>query len=109
MLPHRDRYEDVRGDFVWEIPSRYNIAADICDRWAAIEPERLAILHVEPDGSQRRISYGALGAGANRLAGALAARRVRRGARVGVLLPQSPETAFAHIAAQRSQMSAAML
>lgn len=101
MLPRRERYEDVRGDFTWTIPARYNIAADVCDRWAAAEPARLAILHVEEDGSRRPISFGVLRAEANRLAGALAARGVRRGDRVGVLLPQSPETAFAHLAAHK--------
>lgn len=101
MLPRRHRYEDVRADFAWEIPARYNIAADICDRWAASEPDRLAILHVEADGRHRHVSYGELREQSDRLANALARRGIGRGDRVGVLLPQSPETAFAHVAAHK--------
>ncbi|MGD9914259.1 MAG: acyl-CoA synthetase [Rhizobiaceae bacterium] len=98
MLSRRKRYEDVRDDFSWSIPARYNIAADVCDRWADAEPGRLAILHVGSDGAKRNVSYGELREAANRLASSFVARGLKRGDRVGVLLPQSPETAIAHIA-----------
>jgi acetyl-CoA synthetase len=29
-----DTYENLGADFRWEIPERYNIAADVCDRLA---------------------------------------------------------------------------
>src|SRR5262249_2372297 len=85
-------------DFRWHVPAHYNIAASVCDRWAESEPDRVAILHVGADGAVEEISYGALQATANRLANVLAARGVRRGDRVAILLPQSPVVAASHIA-----------
>src|SRR5574340_1063433 len=101
MLPRRDRYEEVYADFRWSIPARYNIAASACERWAEKQPDRLAILHVQADGSQRSVTYRDLQTASGRLANALTARGVRRGDRVAVLLPQAPETAVSHIAAYR--------
>ena len=35
--------------FRWDIPARYNIGVDVCDRWGTAEPERPAILEVAAD------------------------------------------------------------
>ena len=37
-------YDALYRDFRWAVPARYNIGVDVCDRWAASEPDRLAIL-----------------------------------------------------------------
>ncbi len=34
MLPSGDTYEAVESQFEWRIPARYNIAQDVCDKWA---------------------------------------------------------------------------
>ena len=44
------------------------------------------------------MTYGALRAISNRLANALAAHGIKRGDRVAILLPQSPEVAAIHVA-----------
>jgi acetyl-CoA synthetase len=80
------------------VPARYNIGVDCCDRWAAREPDRLAILHVHPDGRSDNVSYGWLREISNRLANVLAAHGIVRGERVAILLPQTPEVAAAHLA-----------
>jgi acetyl-CoA synthetase len=98
VLPRLDNYDDVYRQFRWDIPARYNIGVDICDRWANAEPGRLALLHVKPDGSEDAISYGALRETSNRLANVLRAHGVGRGDRVAIMLPQMPEVAAAHIA-----------
>jgi acetyl-CoA synthetase len=97
MLPHVDSYEELVRLFRWQVPARYNIGVDVCDRWAAQEPDRLAILHVHGDGRADEISYGWLKETSNRLANVLRAHGVTRGDRVAILLPQSPEVAAAHI------------
>ncbi|HET7849989.1 MAG TPA: acyl-CoA synthetase [Pseudolabrys sp.] len=97
MLPSADDYETVYRQFRWQVPARYNIGVDVCDRWAAQEPGRLAILHVKADGSQETISYGWLRETSNRLANVLRAHGVRRGDRVALMLPQAPEVVAAHI------------
>ena len=91
-------YDDLYRQFRWQVPARYNIGVDVCDRWAQAEPDRLAILHVRPDGGEDAVSYGALRETSNRLANVLRAHGVKRGDRVAILLPQAPEVAAAHIA-----------
>jgi acetyl-CoA synthetase len=91
-------YDTLYRQFRWQIPARYNIGVDICDRWARADPDRLAILHVRPDGRSDVISYGALRDTSNRLANVLRAQGVARGDRVAIFMPQAPEVAAAHIA-----------
>ncbi len=84
--------------FRWDIPTRYNIGVDVCDRWGSAEPERPAIREVAADGAVRTVTFGQLRADSNRLAGALHARGIRAGDRVAVLLPQSAAVMVAHAA-----------
>ena len=91
-------YDRLVGDFRWRIPARYNIAVDVCDRWAAADPQRPALLDVAPDGRVETWSFAALRDASNRFANALRAQGVRRGDRVAVLLPQSPAVVVAHLA-----------
>src|SRR5664280_1610126 len=98
VLPRLNNYDDIYRQFRWNVPARYNIGVDVCDRWAQAEPNRLAILHVRPDGGEDAISYGALRETSNRLANVLRAQGIARGDRVAIFLPQAPEVAAAHIA-----------
>jgi len=98
MLPNIRDYDALYRAFRWQVPARYNIGVDVCDRWAGREPARLALLHVRPDGRQEEISYGALRETSNRLANVLRAHGIARGDRVAIMLPQAPEVAAAHIA-----------
>jgi acetyl-CoA synthetase len=36
-------YEQLYASFRWNIPARYNIAADVCDRHAA-DPSKVALI-----------------------------------------------------------------
>lgn len=98
MLPFGRTYEEITAAFRWRVPTAYNIAVDACEKWAAVEPERTALIHVRADGSIDRWSYGRLSKASHRLSNLLVARGVRRGDRVAILLPQSPETAITHLA-----------
>jgi acetyl-CoA synthetase len=98
VLPNLTHYDDVYRQFRWNIPARYNIGVDVCDKWAALDPGRLAILHVHADGGEDAITFGWLRETSNRLANALRAHGVARGDRVAIFLPQAPEVAAAHIA-----------
>ena len=79
VLPRLNNYDDVYRQFRWNVPARYNIGVDVCDRWAALEPGRLAILHVRPDGRDDAISYGWLRETSNRLANVLRAHGIADG------------------------------
>jgi len=91
-------YDDLSTDFEWEVPHRFNIAAYICDRWAAHSPDRTA-LYVEREDGLRECTYGDLRTRANRLANFLAEQGVGRGDRVGVSGTQKADVLVAHIAA----------
>jgi acetyl-CoA synthetase len=98
MLPRIRDYDQLYDEFRWWVPAHYNIGVDICDRWAAADPQRLAILHVRKDGPPWEVTYGWLRDSSNRLANALRAHGIGRGDRVALLLPQMPEVAAIHIA-----------
>ncbi len=98
MLPPIYDYDRLYRDFRWEIPARYNIGVDVCDRWALRDPDRTAIIHVHGDGRIESVSFRALMQLSNRFANALRAHGIGRGDRVAILLPQTPEAVVAHIA-----------
>ncbi len=98
MLPPIHDYDRLYREFRWPKLARYNIGVDVCDKWAAGDPNRLAILNVRADGTHETITFGRLRETSNRLANTLAAHGIARGDRVAVLLPQTPEAAIAHIA-----------
>lgn len=98
MLPGKMSYEDLRSKFEWRIPDDYNIGVDMCDKWADVEPDRLALIHVHQDGTAENHTFGQLKAASNRVANMLRARGVVRGDRVALLLPQSPEVPACHVA-----------
>lgn len=101
MLRSRGDYAQTYDQFQWTIPDRYNIGVDICDRPAAMTPDAPAIIDIGPDGQAVTHSFDALRRRSNQLARALT-RLTSPGDRIGVLLPQSVETALAHIAATKS-------
>ncbi|AMJ63691.1 AMP-binding protein [Bosea sp. PAMC 26642] len=101
MLPEFRDYDALRAQFHWAIPERYNIAVDICDRWAAIDPGRTAIIEVSQDWQATPVSFGHLRAQSNRLANALRAHGIARGDRIAILLPQGRAVLTAHLAAYK--------
>jgi acetyl-CoA synthetase len=98
MLPQIKNYDELYRQFRWQIPPDYNIGVDVCDRWAALDARRVAIVHVHPDSRHDDITFGWLKDTSNRLANVLRAQGVKRGDRVAILLPQMPEVAAAHVA-----------
>jgi acetyl-CoA synthetase len=91
-------YDALRRQFRWPEPAIYNIGVEVCDRWADLDPRRIALIDSRDDGHCDEISYGALRDESNRLANTLRAFGVKRGDRVAILLPQGPDVAVSHIA-----------
>ncbi|WP_107989165.1 acyl-CoA synthetase [Breoghania corrubedonensis] len=98
MLTPAESYADLVAGFRWQVPDFYNIAADVCDRWAAADPDRIALIDRRTDATVVEISYRTLREKSDRLANAFAALGVARGDRVAILLPQMPETLYSHLA-----------
>ena len=85
-------YDQACAEHRWDVPERYNIAADVCDRHPR---DKLAMIHEDFNGNVRRLTWGELQDTANRFANVLVAHGVQRGDRVAMLLPPTPETAAA--------------
>src|SRR5205085_6069772 len=85
-------YEEACAQHRWEVPDRYNIASDVCDRHPR---DKLAMIHEDFHGNVQEVSWGQLQDDASRFANVLAAHGVRRGDRVAMLLPATPQTAAA--------------
>ena len=100
MLKPGKSYEEVVTRFRWEIPDYYNIGVDICDKWAD-HPNRLALMYENEEGRLDKYTFADFKRLSNRLANGLRAGGVGSGDRLGILLPQCPETAISHIAAYK--------
>ncbi|MGH2743466.1 MAG: acyl-CoA synthetase [Thermoleophilaceae bacterium] len=92
-------YEEMCAQHRWEVPERYNIAADVCDKH---DRGRLAMVWEDWQGNERRVSFGELRDLSCRLANVLRAHGVERGDRVATLLPSLPETAAVFIGTYRA-------
>src|SRR5437763_13401023 len=83
-------YDEMVAQHRWEVPRRYNIAVDVCDKHPR---DRLAMVWESWRGEERRVSFGELQDLSNRVANVLEAHGVEGGDRVATLLPSLPETA----------------
>lgn len=97
MLHPATSYDALCESFVWDIPERYNIGVDVCDKWAAIDPDRTAIIDLT-EGARADVSFAVLQYLSDHLAQHLRAKGICAGDRVGVFRTQSVWTAAAHIA-----------
>jgi acetyl-CoA synthetase len=90
-------YEQLYASFRWNIPARYNIAADVCDRHAA-DPSKVALIGEAADGKAWQMTFRDVQRKANQLANLFVATGLVKSDRVMLLLGQNPWTAIAHVA-----------
>ncbi len=88
-------YEEACETHSWQVPERYNIAAEICDSQPA---DKAAMVFEDHQGNRRELDWGELRGLANKAANVLAEHGVERGDRVAVCAPASPETAAMFLA-----------
>jgi acetyl-CoA synthetase len=100
MLSRTESYEQLIKGFAWRVRARYNIGVDACDKWAD-GSARLALIHERRDGSVVRFTFDELKSLSNRLANSFARQGIVRGDRIAIFLPQTPETALAHLGAYK--------
>lgn len=96
MLERRDSYPATFDQFAWRIPQRFNIGTACCDRHA--DGSGKPALIYEDHGEVVTLSFDELKRSSDRLANMLRGHGIGAGERVGILLPQRPETAMAHLA-----------
>ena len=98
MLKRGSTYDDVYRSFQWNIPEFYNMGVDVCDKHAH-QRYRLALIYENEAGQVEKYTFRQLKRLSNQFANTLQAFGFEAGDRLGILLPQSPETAISHIAA----------
>ncbi|PYM82818.1 MAG: AMP-dependent synthetase [Candidatus Rokuibacteriota bacterium] len=83
----------------WWIGARFNYVHNALDRHAAgANRDKVALIWEGEDGKTARLTYGQLAAETGRCANALRALGLKKGDRVGLLLPMIPEVVVAQLA-----------
>lgn len=90
-------WDSISSTFRWKVPKYFNIANVVCDRHAA-DRYRCALFYEDEKGQERKYTFWELQEKANRLANTLVGMGIGKGDRCGIILPQRPETAIAHLA-----------
>ena len=98
LVARADTSAEMRTQFQWPSPAKYNIAEQICERWARNDPDRHALTYMDADGGLQDFSYLQLSRLSSQLANTLRAKGLGQGDRCAVLLPQTPETVLTHLA-----------
>ncbi len=95
-----DHHHAMQRDFAWHVPATFNMAHACAVRWAQ-QPDAAARAAVidQADLAQPAtvLTYAALHAQAQQLAGVLQAQGVAVGERVAIVLPQRAHTAVAYV------------
>lgn len=86
-------YEELREKFTIRIPDNFNFAFDVADKYAALEPERRAIVWCD-DSGERVISFGCLRKETNRAANFLSSLGIKKGDAVMLILRRRYEFWF---------------
>lgn len=93
-------FEQIRQDFRWSIPKRYNMAWEACDKHHSLSQQPAMYCENRKD-EAKTYTFGDFRKLSNRLANGLAQLGVNKGDRVGIVLPQRVETGIAHLAAHK--------
>src|SRR3954471_23041019 len=84
------KYDQLCAEHEWNVPERYNIVQDVCDKHPRDKP---AMIWERYDGATRELTWDEMQDLSNQAANWLAEHGVERGDRVAVVLPPTPETA----------------
>jgi acetyl-CoA synthetase len=93
-----ESYGQLVESFEHEVPEQFNLATYLCDRWAQ-DTGKVALFGDGTDSTPRTYTYWQLRNITNRLANYFRQQGIERGDRIGINVPQKPETAMAHLAA----------
>ena len=90
MYPEMVDYEQACREFRWEVPEHYNFAFDVVDRWGE-DTTKLAMLWVNEQGDEKRLTFRDFTERSNQLGNALRTMGIRKGDRLLIMLPRVPE------------------
>lgn len=96
LIKRSNTYDEAYRSFRWDIPERYNIAGDVCDRHAG--NDAVALIHDRGNGEVRHYRFRDIQRSANQLANVFTHYNLARGSFVAILLGQDPEAGITHVA-----------
>ena len=89
-------WDAIYEQFQWNIPKHFNIAQVACDRHAKRCGSKVAIYYENKGGKASRYTFQELSRLSNQFANTLRHQGIGKGDRVGIILPQRPETVISH-------------
>lgn len=92
-------YDQLVAQHRWNVPERYNLAADVCDKHP---DDKLAMVHEGPDGTVRELAWGEIRDLAHRFANLANEHGIQREDVVAMLVPPTPEAAAAFLGVYKS-------
>lgn len=101
---HKQYINEIRDaggklvEITYNVPERFNFAYDVVDVIAEKSPDKLAMLWVDADGSDRSVSFGELKRESDKVASMLRERGFRRGDKCMLILKRRFEFWYAVIA-----------
>ena len=91
MTHNMTDYDKTYAEFKWEVPEYFNFAGDVIDKWAAQDPNKLAMHWVNDDGLEARRTFMDFSKASKRLCNVLSQQGVKRGDVVMIVLGRSIE------------------
>lgn len=89
MTGNMKSYEETVATFRWQVPSDFNFAFDVVDRWAD-QSQHPAMVWVDQVGHELTLGFDYFRERSNRLANSLTSQGIAPGDRVMLLLPRIP-------------------
>ncbi len=96
VRPEWGDWDAIYERFQWNIPQYFNIAKVACDRHAKRGGSEVAIFYENKEGKASRYTFLELSRLSNQFANTLRHQGIGKGDRVGIILPQRPETVISH-------------
>ncbi len=87
-------YGDFCDNFKFNIPDNFNFSYDVVDEYARLEPDRLALIWCDDEGSERFFSFGELKKYSDKAANFFKAQGLKKGDKVMVILRRRYEYYF---------------
>lgn len=87
-----------KSDFRLDVPETFNFAFDVIDQRAITDRQKLAMIWLDEQGRELRMTYRELSLQSNRMANYLHARGIGKGDHVMLMLPRVPEWWIAVVA-----------
>lgn len=91
-------YEEFKSNFKINVPGSFNFAFDIVDEWAALNPEKMALVWCNEDGKEAKFNFSQLKAHSNKAANFFKSIGIQKGDRVMIILKRHYEFWFCLLA-----------